>query len=341
MTMRRSVSNLSLTTLSSGRSAGLRPTAIRAVGRRSAFAIAVLCGCLLTFGKGAAVEVKTAILTNQVRWQSDYFEAYQEARQDHKMLFIYFCDNGAMRNLPNQPIPLDPIDAALSNPITRAKLDNFVLVRLPLDVTTLVDGNPRLLLSHPAFAELRSGPGLAVIDLAHPEAPYYEYVVSVCPFTAGKYYHFQPEHVATLIDLPAGTITQRTMVFAVRIHPEQPASTLGEASPVLYEEAESHSHYQAQIQVQGHQQWESRFHRIISRLFGRAGPRSYTPALPAEVVAESWPNENLVDSCVDCVDSWRHSSGHWSQVHAQHVSYGYDIQRGANGIWYATGIFSN
>ena len=139
-----------------------------------------------------------------------------------------------------------------------------------------------------------------------------------------------------LMDLPPGSVTQRTMVFAVRIHPEKPASTLGEADPVLYDEAASHSQYQAQIRVQGHQQWESRFHRIISRLFGRG-----TPGTPCEVVAESWPNENLVDSCVDCVASWRQSSGHWSAVRAQHASYGYDIQRGSNGIWYATGIFSN
>jgi hypothetical protein len=303
----------------------------------AALGCCTLC-CGLAGGRAMAVEVKTAILTNQVRWHSDYFEAYRAARQDHKMLLIYFCNNAAMRSDSAEPIPLDPIDSALSDKRARAKLDGLVLVRLPLDVSTVVDGKPKLLLRHPEFAELRSGPGLAILDLAHPEAPYYKHVVSVCPFTAGKYYHFQPEHVLTLLDLPAGTITQRTMVFAVRIHPERPASTRGEASPVLYEEAASHSHYQAQIQVQGHQQWESRFHRIISRLLGR---NRTMQVMPAEVVAESWPNENLVDSCVDCVDSWRHSSGHWSQVHAQHVSYGYDIQRGANGIWYATGIFSN
>jgi len=92
--------------------------------------------------------------------------------------------------------------------------------------------------------------------------------------------------------------------------------------------------------VQGHQQWESRFHRIISRLTGRGRGRAMSPA-PIEVVAESWPNQNLVDSCVDCVDSWRHSSGHWAAVNGEHDSYGYDIQLGTNGIWYATGIFSN
>lgn len=302
----------------------------------SAIVAAALAACLSFDRTASGVEVKTAILTNQVRWHSDYFEAYQTASDQHKMLFIYFCNNASLRASAGQPIPLDPIDSALSAAAERSKLDNFVLVRLPVDTQVTVDGRPIRLVDHGAFSELRRGPGLAIIDLAHSDASYYAYVVSACPFTPGKYYHFDPEHVATLLDLPAGTITQRTMVFAVRIHPERPASTQGEASPVLYDEAQSHSRYQAAIQVQGHHQWDSRFRRIMARLLGRG-----TPGMPAEVVAESWPNENLVDSCIDCVDSWHHSSGHWSEVHAQHVGYGYDIQRGANGIWYATGIFSN
>lgn len=303
---------------------------------RLASIAAIAVGCAVAARDASAVQVKTAILTNQVDWHSDYFEAYRTASREHKMLFIYFCNNGLVQHAPGSPIPLDPIDSALSVAAERAKLDNIVLVRIPVDTNVPVNGRPSRLLGSAAFSELRGGPGLAIIDLAHKDAPYYGYVVSACPFTPGKYYHFEPEHVATLLDLPAGTITQRTMVFAVRIHPERPASTQGNANPVLYDEAEKSAQYQATIQVQGHHQWESRFRRIIARLLGRG-----TPGTPVEVVAESWPNENLVDSCVDCVDSWHHSPGHWSEVHIQHVGYGYDIKRGANGIWYATGIFSN
>ena len=60
-----------------------------------------------------------------------------------------------------------------------------------------------------------------------------------------------------------------------------------------------------------------------------------------EVVAESWPSENLVEACIDCVDSWRHSPGHWEAVRSRHPLFGFDIQRGRNGIWYATGIFGH
>jgi hypothetical protein len=61
----------------------------------------------------------------------------------------------------------------------------------------------------------------------------------------------------------------------------------------------------------------------------------------SEVVAESWPNQTMIDSCLDCVDSWRHSSGHWGAVRRQHRFFAYDIRRGRNGIWYGTGIFAD
>jgi hypothetical protein len=61
----------------------------------------------------------------------------------------------------------------------------------------------------------------------------------------------------------------------------------------------------------------------------------------SEVCAESWPGQGMIDSCIDCVDSWRHSSGHWQGVSRRHRAFGYDIRRGRNGIWYGTGIFAD
>jgi hypothetical protein len=138
--------------------------------------------------------------------------------------------------------------------------------------------------------------------------------------------------MAVILNLPPGTLTQRTIIFAVRIHPDKPASTDGEVLPVLLEEAQEHSQYQANIRQQGHQFWDSRFRRILARLPGGISPR--------EVCAESWPGENLVEAAVECVRCWRTSSGHWSAVRAQQRFCGYDMKRGANGVWYATGIVS-
>jgi hypothetical protein len=179
------------------------------------------------------------------------------------------------------------------------------------------------LATDPGLVEMRGGAGLFVVDHAHDA--WRGRIVSVLPRTPGKYYRFEPHHLDQLASLPAGSLTQRSMILAVRLHPERPRSTDGFCDPGLCGEAEAHSAHQARIRRQGHHGWETR-----SRRLGGAA---------AEVCAESWENQDLLDSCVDCVASWRQSSGHWRGVSGSHSAYGYDIRRGTNGIWYATGIF--
>ena len=82
---------------------------------------------------------------------------------------------------------------------------------------------------------------------------------------------------------------------------------------------------------QGHHNWQNRFERINAKL--SAG------LLAQEVCAESWPGQGLLEAARECVHSWRQSPGHWDAVKTQHPVFGYDMQRGANGVWYATGIF--
>jgi hypothetical protein len=217
----------------------------------------------------------------------------------------------------------------LSDPEVRKKLAEVVMVRLPLDAKIKGDDKPVELLKHEAFAEMRGLPGLAIIDLAHKDGDYYGQVVSVFPFLNDRVY--TAEQMREILDLPPGTLTQRTMIYAVRTHPEHPASTKGQFLPVLAAEAHSAAEYQARIGLQGHHFWETRFHRINARL-----PRGL---MASEVCAESWPGQGLLESAIECVRCWRLSSGHWSAVRAEHRCYGYDIQRGSNGIWYATGIF--
>ena len=96
------------------------------------------------------------------------------------------------------------------------------------------------------------------------------------------------------------------------------------------EACHSHCAHQADIGLQGHHRWESRFHEIWEKIDGGEAP--------VEVCAESWPDYDLLTAAIDCVNSWRQSSGHWNAVRGTHPNYGYDIQLGSNGIWYATGI---
>jgi hypothetical protein len=245
----------------------------------------------------------------------------REAEAEGKMLLIYFCDAGGECDCNRFK------SETLDNAAVCAKLQDYVCVQLSLDASIIIDGQKTILLKHEAFREMLGKPGIAIVDYRHRDVPMYGTVVSTFPLTRSLWY--TPEKMAVILDLPAGTLTQRTLIYAVRTHPEKPASTSGEASQYLLEEAQKHAQYQASIRVQGHQQWESRFQRISSRLNGIS---------PREVCAESWPGENLVEAAIDCVHSWRQSDGHWSAVRAVQRVFGYDMKRGSNGIWYATGI---
>lgn len=272
-----------------------------------------------------------AVEPTDLEWQPDYATAVQLAAESKKLVLIVFTDANAERSI------VPAVEKQLADPKNADAVARHVLVKIPTKATITIKGQESRLLSHPSFSELHGGPGLAVIYYAHEKTAHHKLVVNQLPFASGKYYRFSASTIPTLLTLPPGTLTQRSMIYAVRIHPESPQSCCGVNCPVLADEATSHSQHQAAIGVQGHHNWDSRFQRIrgrLAQLTGRSG-------MPREVVAESWPNQNLMDSCVDCVHSWRQSSGHWGAVSAPQGQYAYDIRRGNNGIWYGTGIFNN
>lgn len=277
--------------------------------------------------KGSPPAANEKKVAPKIEWLYDYAEATRIAKSEGKMLLVYFKgrgENSARKSFENQGLPNEKVKELLAK--------KFVSLCVWQDAKISSGGKSVKLLEHAAFAEMNGSEGLAIIDYGDEKSEQYGHVVSTIPFSSGKYYHFQSSHLPVLLNLPSGTLTQRTLIFAVRIHPEAPASTHGDHDPVLASEARGHSRYQAQIRNQGHHGWGSRVARIMGR-WGFGGLRA------SEVCAESWPNETLVDAAVDCVDSWRHSPGHWSAVRAQQVKFGYDMKRGSNGIWYATGIF--
>ncbi len=260
-----------------------------------------------------------------VAWLTDYAEAHRQAKAQGKMLFLLFEDP--------QPAPAAAAFRTTTLPrvLNDVRRHRYVWCRLSTDFTVSVDDQQVRLLDHAAFAEMHGHSGVAIIDYENPNEDYYGYVVSTFPFLRGRTYPARA--LGVILDLPPGTLTQRTMVYAVRVHPEGPQSTHGQPHAALLREAESHCAYQARLGVQGHHHWESRFHRINAQLGGGL--------LAQEVVAESWGGEPLVEAAIECVHSWRQSSGHWSAVRRYQPAWGYDIKRGANGVWYATGIFGN
>lgn len=252
-------------------------------------------------------------------WFDNYGLAMKHAEQQKQLLLVVFTD--ANRQLhPN-------LDELFGSADLQPLLADVTAVKLPVDARVQVGGKPLRLLGHHAFSELQGQAGLAIIDLRDADSRYFRQVVSIFPFHAGR--TLDSFQLRTLLTLPSGSLTQRTLVFAVRTHPERPQSALASWHPVLAAEAESHSGHQANIGLQGHHQWESRFHRISGQIGSTA----------TEVCAESWPGQGLFAAALECVHSWRQSSGHWSAVSGRQRLFGYDMKLGRNGIWYATGIF--
>jgi hypothetical protein len=257
-----------------------------------------------------------------VSWETDYRHALDVANQQQKMLLIVFQD-------PSDPQSLKFEKETLGNSEVKQKMQEFVCLHLPLDAKITIEGKEIVLLKHPALSEMLGRPGVAIIDFAHADPSLHGRIVSMFPLT-NRISYGQAE-MKVILDLPPGTLTQRTLIYAVRIHPERPASALGQPDNRLLREAESHSQYQASIRLLGHHGWNSRFPRIAGML----------GALPREVCAQSWPGQGLVESAIECVRCWRMSSGHWSAVQASNRAFGYDMKLGADGIWYATGIVAN
>jgi hypothetical protein len=105
----------------------------------------------------------------------------------------------------------------------------------------------------------------------------------------------------------------------------------GELHPDVQKMAERHATHQAQVQVQGHQGWNRRLTEL----------RRLVPEVRewSEVANESWPGQDVNAAAREMYRSWRLSSDHWAAINGRCDYYGYSMRRGANGTWYACGIF--
>lgn len=105
----------------------------------------------------------------------------------------------------------------------------------------------------------------------------------------------------------------------------------GKPHSTLQKAAEAHAAYQARVQTQGHQDWETRVIDLQRKMPGYV----FT-----EVANESWPGQDVKAAANEMYRSWRLSSGHWAAVNGRCNYYGYAMCRGANDTWYACGIFA-
>jgi len=297
--------------------------------------------------------------TVAIPWGTDYEYARRTAETATRYLLIYI---DADRNLPErlettqetfvqkedtkirqqtEGLPSDqaqlPIASAcrefgtvvLNDMFVRSGLDRYELLKLPMDAqVTAEDGAEMSIFSLPGFEHMAGHPGLVVIDFAHRDTPYYGQVTGILPFWRAVCP--TAEQTVTFLELPPGTLPQRTLTYAVRIHPDKPLSSEGEAPSFIVQVATDHALYQAERGVLGHQNFGARSRNVIDMLGG---------GMPSEICAQSWSNESMFEGAMGCMRAWRHSSGHWSIARKSHRYYGYDMAQGKNGAWYAVGFF--
>jgi hypothetical protein len=258
-------------------------------------------------------------------WQADYETAYRQAIRDKKDLVIYFRND-------------DRLDDALSIKRLKRRARHYVFLSVP--VSYRYEGQP--LLDQPALTDMAGQPGIAVVSLHDRNLPTHNQVISAHPLMGSRYGWapaYGPQEIGLILDLPRrATLTQRSMIYAISVHPERPRSVYATAHPAFLGHAERHSVRQASMHNQHHANLIATMGVLSSEMGEGVGSGS-------EVVAESWGNfvggETVLEAAFSCVDAWRHSPGHWSAVAGDHRYFGYDIARGSNGTWYATGIFAD
>jgi hypothetical protein len=256
-----------------------------------------------------------------ITWYRDYHTALEAAQASGRWALLWF-----------EPAPVvadasTPDEEVFCSPEVVARLrQECICARLDCAVVVPSGGEMVRLLAHPAFAELHELPGLALIDMRDEASPFFRQVVSVWPLRQ----RLVPEALVAMLDLPPGTLTQRTLLLALRLHAERPASTSGHWSWTLTCRAAEHAQLQATLGVQGHHDWPRRFDAINAQL----------PAglVAREVCAESWPGQDLWEAAQECVRCWRLSEGHWQVVSSRPVLFGFDMQRSRRGVWYAAGL---
>lgn len=262
----------------------------------------------------------------QPAWQSDYAKAYKDAKTQKKDLFIYFRND-------------EGYDGIFQDEEVQQQLKKYVCLQLPTDYVY----KGELLLDHPALEDMLRSPGILIVSMHNDQLEQYQEVVSAHPFVRSRYGwvpNYGVEEVKVILDLPPeATLTQRSMIYAVRVHPERPQSVYANPHAAFRSHARWHSRRQANARNQHHADIIAATHW----LHGEVGDPSMGYA--SEVVAESWGNfvggENVLEASFSCIDAWRHSSGHWGAVSRGHRFFGYDIAKSDNGTWYATGIFAD
>lgn len=271
-----------------------------------------------------------------LHWETDYKYAVREAEDLARYLLIYLYADSDL-DIPETLADLSVIPACtefetlvLNDDSVRSGLKKYVLLKLPMDAkVATINGETQPIYSLPGFEHMLELPGLVVIDFSNRNMPFFGEVVGILPFMQGECPTAQQTEV--FLNLPPGTLTQRTLTYAVRIHPDKPLSSDGEPLPIVVWETTAHALYQAERGIISHINFGTRSAKIKEMIGGEGKP--------AEICAMSQSCTSLFEGALSCMRLWRYSSRHWAIAKKEHTYYGYDMALGKSGAWHGVGYF--
>ena len=262
----------------------------------------------------------------ELEWHTNYAEAYRQAREERKMLLIFFRNEARPRVADFYERDI------LTNAELREPLAKVVRVVLPLDAVRpfQVPEIPDLkMLDHSSFKYMYGRQGIAMIDLTDPDSELHGHVVSAHPFTQGL--HYTVRGTKLVLNLPKGSVTQRALIYAVRLHPAAPVSTTdGTCHSYLCKQARNSSSLMMAYGSVGHHDWGTRYSNIAA-----------TTGKSAMEVAAMAGNTSLIEAATQLVDQWYGSPAHWQIMSAPASIFGYDLVHDSAGNWWGTGLFAN
>ena len=232
--------------------------------------------------------------------------------------------------------PLASIDDVFA-PSMRPILEQFSRVELPLNAVMpiLADKNndsqkkglPNLLLKHRSFRHLGTQPGIAVVDLTNRSSPNYARVVTVLPLPESG--QFQNGSLTLALNLPKGTISQRTLLFAIRSTVPDSSLSMREFNSTLVELAHRNSRYMANSGQAGSFDQETHRQRIEQEF----GPQAELKQLVFATDSEA----TIHEAALQAVTSWIETSESFDVLDAPATEMGMDMfQNFESGQWFVT-----
>lgn len=253
-------------------------------------------------------------------WHQDYQTAYQQAIQQRQRLLVVFRDT-------IDPDSINSPSTGLAGPELTPLLTDFVRLAMPANTTIPGQEGGTLLLEHRAFRHLNVQPGIVIVDLTDPESAWYGRVVSALPQPPGGRY--TAELVQPFLDLPPGTVTHRSLLFAMRNANPQSQFAAIVGLDTLNRLADRNCRFMAQYGQTGafdaaHRQ------SVIETEFG-------PDAQVRELTFATDDNRTIQDAAILAVESWIADRDNFRMLNGAVDAYGLEMfQTPDSGRWFVT-----